>query len=579
MPWEFDPGLGGRVQTAGTSRQSLKNDGDVGGGAASEHESCSDATSNSAAPEQAQKVLEQMRMIGGTRTEARPSGVTGEAEGSEGTAEVEVLAAEDAESRADKRQPVIEEFGGGRKRTRVFDESRKFGKPQSIVPKKPPSILVEPVPGACGRGDRGTQSKSNPLKKGCAEDDMHHAEAGVGETAASMASNEQFTAPASSSSSQTPDEETETVCSTSEDGSARSSSAGSGRRSGAAKRVAQKSKGTPSSASPPHPDFVYYVDNVDGERSQQPLRDSFATRSRWLQREKSRMDFQQQQQRLEEEEKLASRSFSRRFLGLKDNTKNDIFERKRGEAEAIARRFEAGGWHEGLANAGRPADYFGMGRDGPTSDHPSDGEVDHGEDRDGHLQVDLDGPREREGGGDASAGGRTRRRFSAEEDVRMGAGFSGSGRVLSGDVGDSTNGELVEAGGDHDQDGDDVAEVEVDLGARGREDGGDAATPAAPTMRPKQRLSNAQGAWHVDRRDNSEGVAAFPTEHRPVLAIILKTKNLGLFDAIQDELAKLEEEFGMRLPIVHGGIGPVGAGGGRMLTFSVVDWVRWVRAG
>ena len=40
-------------------------------------------------------------------------------------------------------------------------------------------------------------------------------------------------------------------------------------------------------------------------------------------------------------------------------------------------------------------------------------------------------------------------------------------------------------------------------------------------------------------------------------SIILKTKNQGLFEAVQEELKLLEEMYNVRLPLVHGGIGPV----------------------
>lgn len=43
----------------------------------------------------------------------------------------------------------------------------------------------------------------------------------------------------------------------------------------------------------------------------------------------------------------------------------------------------------------------------------------------------------------------------------------------------------------------------------------------------------------------------------PVLGMMVKTRNLSLFEAVHGELKKLEREFQIRLPIVHGGTGPV----------------------
>ena len=46
-------------------------------------------------------------------------------------------------------------------------------------------------------------------------------------------------------------------------------------------------------------------------------------------------------------------------------------------------------------------------------------------------------------------------------------------------------------------------------------------------------------------------------ESRPVIAIIVKTGSVSTFDSVMDELELLEREHGIKLPIVHGGIGPV----------------------
>eukprot|EP00397_Hematodinium_sp_SG-2012_P008992 GEMP01009064.1.p1 GENE.GEMP01009064.1~~GEMP01009064.1.p1 ORF type:complete len:843 (+),score=244.17 GEMP01009064.1:195-2531(+) len=48
-----------------------------------------------------------------------------------------------------------------------------------------------------------------------------------------------------------------------------------------------------------------------------------------------------------------------------------------------------------------------------------------------------------------------------------------------------------------------------------------------------------------------------PVDNSPVISVILKTKNMGTFDTIMSEFDTLGEKYGMRIPIVHGGIGPV----------------------
>jgi hypothetical protein len=44
---------------------------------------------------------------------------------------------------------------------------------------------------------------------------------------------------------------------------------------------------------------------------------------------------------------------------------------------------------------------------------------------------------------------------------------------------------------------------------------------------------------------------------KPVIPVIVKTKSVSQFDAVLDELELLEKEFGVKVPVVHGGIGPV----------------------
>ncbi|KAL8274701.1 hypothetical protein Esti_001416 [Eimeria stiedai] len=48
-----------------------------------------------------------------------------------------------------------------------------------------------------------------------------------------------------------------------------------------------------------------------------------------------------------------------------------------------------------------------------------------------------------------------------------------------------------------------------------------------------------------------------PPKDAPVVPVILRTRYVGSFDVMLDEFEKLEAEMRMRIPVVHGGIGPV----------------------
>ncbi|PFH34982.1 elongation factor Tu GTP binding domain-containing protein [Besnoitia besnoiti] len=48
-----------------------------------------------------------------------------------------------------------------------------------------------------------------------------------------------------------------------------------------------------------------------------------------------------------------------------------------------------------------------------------------------------------------------------------------------------------------------------------------------------------------------------PAKNAPVIPVILRTDVVGTFDVLLDEMEKIQAEFGMRIPVVHGGIGPV----------------------
>jgi len=48
-----------------------------------------------------------------------------------------------------------------------------------------------------------------------------------------------------------------------------------------------------------------------------------------------------------------------------------------------------------------------------------------------------------------------------------------------------------------------------------------------------------------------------PRRNLPVVPLILKTRNVGQFDVIMDEVERVQDEQGCQIVIVHGGIGPV----------------------
>ncbi|KFG52174.1 elongation factor Tu GTP binding domain-containing protein [Toxoplasma gondii FOU] len=65
--------------------------------------------------------------------------------------------------------------------------------------------------------------------------------------------------------------------------------------------------------------------------------------------------------------------------------------------------------------------------------------------------------------------------------------------------------------------------------------------PSLPQRKPKQRSK----------------ALLTPAKNAPVIPVILRTDVVGTFDVLLDEMEKLQAEFGMRIPVVHGGIGPV----------------------
>jgi len=52
-------------------------------------------------------------------------------------------------------------------------------------------------------------------------------------------------------------------------------------------------------------------------------------------------------------------------------------------------------------------------------------------------------------------------------------------------------------------------------------------------------------------------VRPLPRQGTPVVPLILKTRTVGQFDVLMDEVEKLQERYGIRVSIIHGGLGPV----------------------
>ncbi|PHJ16336.1 elongation factor tu gtp binding domain-containing protein [Cystoisospora suis] len=79
--------------------------------------------------------------------------------------------------------------------------------------------------------------------------------------------------------------------------------------------------------------------------------------------------------------------------------------------------------------------------------------------------------------------------------------------------------------------------------------------------RDENRLSGIDGG-ETSKKSGRRSSPSFsslkePPRDAPVIPIILRTDVVGTFDVVLDELEKLQEEVGMRIPVVHGGVGPV----------------------
>jgi hypothetical protein len=77
------------------------------------------------------------------------------------------------------------------------------------------------------------------------------------------------------------------------------------------------------------------------------------------------------------------------------------------------------------------------------------------------------------------------------------------------------------------------------------------------TLEEKEALTNIREVIHsVESFEDDSAEKPLP-ESRPVIPLIIKTESVSQFDAILDQLESIEEQYRVKLPVVHGGIGPV----------------------
>ncbi|CAE7937938.1 unnamed protein product, partial [Symbiodinium necroappetens] len=60
-----------------------------------------------------------------------------------------------------------------------------------------------------------------------------------------------------------------------------------------------------------------------------------------------------------------------------------------------------------------------------------------------------------------------------------------------------------------------------------------------------------------DSGDEEGPVVPLPRRKVQVIPIILKTKSVSQFDMLMEEIDRVQESYGVRIVIVHGGLGPV----------------------
>lgn len=72
-----------------------------------------------------------------------------------------------------------------------------------------------------------------------------------------------------------------------------------------------------------------------------------------------------------------------------------------------------------------------------------------------------------------------------------------------------------------------------------------------------QEKDGDESATEEEHDESDREVEALPPKDAPVVPMILKTKSISQFDVLMDEIDNIQSEFGIRIAIVHGGLGPV----------------------
>eukprot|EP00929_Paragymnodinium_shiwhaense_P008346 TRINITY_DN112298_c0_g1_i1.p1 TRINITY_DN112298_c0_g1~~TRINITY_DN112298_c0_g1_i1.p1 ORF type:complete len:994 (+),score=180.36 TRINITY_DN112298_c0_g1_i1:87-3068(+) len=76
-----------------------------------------------------------------------------------------------------------------------------------------------------------------------------------------------------------------------------------------------------------------------------------------------------------------------------------------------------------------------------------------------------------------------------------------------------------------------------------------------PPLDEEEELAKENDGMDFD--DDEESVEPLPERNVPVVSMVLKTRNVSHFDVLMDEVERVQKDHGVRVVIVHGGLGPV----------------------
>ncbi|CAD7968497.1 unnamed protein product [Amoebophrya sp. A25] len=238
--------------------------------------------------------------------------------------------------------------------------------------------------------------------------------------------------------------------------------------------------------------------------------DTQLTLSRWQKRNAARWKQQERDELQLQSEQLASRAISRRVLNLPPDTDPDFFRKKQAEKDKRAQAFAKEKYYD-------PETY--------NADAKREGQECQEAQGQGAIVLESD---EHD---DVSSN----RHNSSSQSPSFAATMSGAS-TRSTTPGSRT---VREEDGGH----------EDTLDHEAHEPGDDMQDVA-------EAVEAGEGRLLVQAQELATN--ALPSaSRRPVISVMLRCKNVGLFDAVQSELTRLETELQVRLPIVHGGIGPV----------------------